>query len=183
MSWPEARFAINEGEEYLRQSKGKEGLGHLFGETRYLRLHLEGLKPAQRSQFEQILAEHLEIRHPRGFTLVTLLNAQAELVARGRLYLLEHEFLCTENRGQKRVFFCAPLQELRALKQIDSFYVGKLECEAFSLQYAGEEHLIMLGYETTTSSNLGTSSRWSPTGNAQAWLEALSEQIAQQITS
>src|SRR5712692_7082590 len=131
MPWSEAHFAIDEGEEYLHRSKGKEGLGHLFGETRYLRLHLEGLKPEQRSQFEQTLAEYVEIRHPRGFTLITLLNAQGELVARGRLYLLEHELLCTENRGQKRVFFCAPLQELRALKQIDSFFVGKLECETF----------------------------------------------------
>lgn len=52
MAWSEARFAVNEGEEYLRASKGKEGLGHVFGETRYIRLHLEGLPPEQRAQAE-----------------------------------------------------------------------------------------------------------------------------------
>src|SRR5258708_3141448 len=36
MAWSEARFAVNEGEEYLRASKGKEGLGHVFGDTRYI---------------------------------------------------------------------------------------------------------------------------------------------------
>lgn len=173
MSWSEARFAVDEGEEYLQLSKGREGLGHIFSDTRYIRLHLEGLKLQQRTQFRQALAEHVEVRHPRYFTLMTLLNSRNETVARGRLYLFEQEVLCVENRGKKRVFFCAPFKDLRSVRQVDSFHIGQLECEAFSVKYAGEVYVIMLGYETTTSTNMGTSSRWSPTGSAAAWIETL----------
>ena len=58
MAWSEALFAVDEGEAYLRASKGKEGVGFLFGERRYVRLFLEGLMPEQRVQCEQVLAEH-----------------------------------------------------------------------------------------------------------------------------
>jgi hypothetical protein len=173
MQWSETRFAVDEGEDYLRISKGKEGLGYLIGKTRYVRLHLEGMLPQQRSEVEQALTEHVAVRHPRLFTLMTLLNAQGELVARGRLYLFENHLLCTENRGEKRVFFYAPLKDLRAVKQRASFYVGKLECEAFTLQYKDKTYVIMLGYETTISSTLGSSSHWSVTGSATEWVEAL----------
>lgn len=174
MEWSEARFAVNEGEEYLRVSKGKEGLGHLFGETRYIRLHLEGMLPEQRSAFERALAGHVEVRRPRGFTLMTLLNAQGEMVARGRLYLFEDAVLCAENRGEKRVFFYAPLKELSWVKQRGPFYVGRLECEAFTMRYEGKEYVVMLGYETTISSNIGTTSHWAVTGSAEEWVGALS---------
>ena len=178
MPWSEARFAVDEGENYLRISKGKEGLGHLIGKTRYVRLHLEGMLPQQRSEVEQAVAGHVEVRHPRLFTLMTLLNTQGELVARGRLYLFENHLLCTENRGEKRVFFYAPLKDLRSVKQRASFYVGKLECEAFTLQYKDKTYVIMLGYETTISSTLGNSSHWSVTGSASEWVEALlTEQV------
>ncbi|HLH61541.1 MAG TPA: hypothetical protein VKV20_07645 [Ktedonobacteraceae bacterium] len=173
MEWTEARFAVNEGEDYLRASKGKEGLGHLIGKTRFVRLHLEGMWPQQRAEVEQGLATHVEVRHPRLFTLMTLLNTQGELVARGRLYLFENHLLCTENRGEKRVFFYAPLKDLRSVKQRASFYVGKLECEAFNLQYKDNTYVIMLGYETTISNTLGSSSHWSVTGSASEWVEAL----------
>ena len=43
MTWTEALFAVDEGEEYLRASKGKEGVGLVFGERRYVRLYLEGM--------------------------------------------------------------------------------------------------------------------------------------------
>jgi hypothetical protein len=178
MPWSEARFAVDEGENYLRISKGKEGLGHLIGKTRYVRLHLEGMLPQQRSEVEQAVAGHVEVRHPRLFTLMTLLNTQGELVARGRLYLFENHLLCTENRGEKRVFFYAPLKDLRSVKQRASFYIGKLECEAFTLQYKDKTYVIMLGYETTISSTLGNSSHWSVTGSASEWVEALlTEQV------
>lgn len=173
MSWSEARFAVDEGEEYLQLSKGKEGLGHIFSNTRYIGLHLEGLKRQQRLLVVQALAERTQVRHPRHFTLMTLLNSRGEVVARGRLYLFEQELLCVENRGKKRVFFYAPLKDLRLVKQVDSFHVGQLECEAISMKYAGEVYVIMLGYETTISTNLGTSSRWSSTGSAEGWLEVL----------
>lgn len=173
MQWSEARFAVDEGEDYLRISKGKEGLGHLIGKTRYVRLHLEGMWPQQRLDVEQAVTEHVEVRHPRLFTLMTLLNAQGELVARGRLYLFENHLLCTENRGEKRVFFYAPLKDLRSVKQRASFYVGKLECEAFTLQYKEKTYVIMLGYETTISNTLGNSSHWSVTGSASQWAETL----------
>jgi len=173
MTWPEARFAVNEGEEYLHFSKGREGLGHLFSDTRYIRLHLEGMTPQQRRQVEQVLAEHVPLRQPQRFTFITLLNTQGQIIARGRLYLFEQELLCAENRGKKRVFFSAPLKDLRSVRQVDPFHIGNLECEAFSLTYAQETYVIMLGYETTIATNLGTSSRWSPTGNAQDWLDAL----------
>ena len=174
MAWSEARFAVNEGEDYLRISKGKEGLGHVFGDTRYVRLHLEGLYPGQREQAEAAIAEHIEVRQPKRFTLMTLLNNKGETVARGRLYLFEHDVLCAENRGEKRVFFYAPLRKLTSVKQRDSFYVGKLECESFSIRYKDKDYVVMLGYETTIAGNIGSSSHWSVTGYAQEWMEALS---------
>ena len=173
MTWSEARFAVNEGEEYLHFSKGREGLGHLFSDTRYIRLHLEGMTPQQRRQVEQALAEHVPLRQPQRFTLITLLNTQGQIIARGRLYLFEQELVCAENRGKKRVFFSAPPKDLRSVRQVDPFHIGNLEREAFSLTFAQETYVIMLGYETTIATNLGTSSRWSPTGNAQDWLDAL----------
>jgi len=174
IAWSEARFAVNEGEDYLRISKGKEGLGHVFGDTRYVRLHLEGLYPGQREQAEAAIAEHIEVRRPKHFTLMTLLNNKGEMVARGRLYLFEQDVLCAENRGEKRVFFYAPLRKLTSVKQRDSFYVGKLECESFSIRYKDKDYVIMLGYETTIAGNIGSSSHWSVTGYAQEWVEALS---------
>lgn len=173
MEWSEARFAVNEGAEYLQISKGKEGLGHIFGSSRYVRLHLEGLTPEQREQAEATIARSIEVRQPQRFTLMTLLNTKGEVVARGRMYLFERELLCAENRGEKRVFFIAPLAKLTAVKQRDAFYVGKLECDAFSLRYKEQDYVIMLGYETTFSGNIGTSSHWSVTGYAAEWLEAL----------
>ena len=173
MPWSEARFAVDEGEAYLRASKGKEGLGFLFGETRYVRLFLEGLYPEQRTEVEQVLAEYVPVRQPLRFTLMTLLNSRGELVARGRLYLFEDELLCAENRGEKRVFFHASLKDLNSVKQRASFYIGKLECEAFTVRYRGKEYVIMLGYETTISRGIGSSSHWSVTGFASDWVEAL----------
>lgn len=173
MDWSEARFAVNEGEEYLQMSKGKEGLGHVFGGSRYVRLHLDGLTPEQREQAVSAIARYVEVRRPARFTLMSLLNTKGEVQARGRLYLFERELLCAENRGEKRVFFIAPLAKLSAVKQRDAFYVGKLECEAFSLRYQGNDYVIMLGYETTLSGNIGTSSHWSVTGYADDWIEAL----------
>jgi hypothetical protein len=177
MAWSEARFAVDEGEEYLRASKGKEGLGFLFGETRYIRLYLEGLLPEQRAQVEQALAEHVPVRQPRRFTLMTLLNSRGELVARGRLYLFEDELLCAENRGDKRVFFYATLKDLSSVKQRASFYVGRLECEAFTIRYQGKEYVIMLGYETTIFRGIGSSSHWARTGSVADWVEALQVSI------
>ena len=173
MAWSEARFAVDEGEEYLRASKGKEGVGFLFGEVRYIRLYLEGLLPEQRTQVEQALAEHVPVRQPRLFTLMTLLNSSGELVARGRLYLFEDELLCAENRGDKRVFFDAPLKDLSLVKQRASFYVGRLECEAFTIWYRGREYVIMLGYETTIFRGIGSSSHWARTGDVADWVETL----------
>src|SRR5215467_13234674 len=123
MGWSEALFAVDEGEVYLLASKGKEGVGFLFGEKRYVRLYLEGMMPEQRAQFEQVLAEHVPVRQPVRFTLMTLLNSKGELVARGRLYLFEDTLLCAENRGEKRVFLYAPLKDLESIKQRASFYV------------------------------------------------------------
>ena len=171
--WSEARFAVNEGEEYLQASKGKEGLGHIYGDTRYIRLHLEGLTPEQRSSAEAAIARHCEMRHPARFALVTLLNSKGETIARCRLYLFEHELVCAENRGEKRVFFIAPLAKLTNIRRRNPFYVDKLEFEAFALRYQGSDYVIMLGYETTLSGNLGTSSHWAVTGRASDWLEAL----------
>ncbi len=172
MAWSEARFAVDEGEEYLRFSKGKEGVGFLFGETRYIRLYLEGMLPEQRTQVEQAIAEHVPVRQPRRFTLMTLLNSKGELVARGRLYLFDDELLCAENRGEKRVFLYAPLKDLSDIKQRASFYIGRLECEAFTFRYR-KEYVMMLGYETTFTRGIGSSSHWSVTGNATEWVEAL----------
>lgn len=173
MAWSEARFAVDEGEEYLRASKGKEGVGFFFGETRYIRLYLEGMQPEQRAQVEQVLSEHVPVRQPRRFTLMTLLNSRGELVARGRLYLFENELLCAENRGEKRVFLYAPNKDLQSVKQRASFSIGKLECEAFTLRYQGKEYVIMLGYETTISRGIGTSSHWTRTGDAAEWVESI----------
>ena len=170
MTWTEALFAVDEGEEYLRASKGKEGVGFVFGERRYVRLYLEGMMSEQRAQFEQVLAEHVPVRQPLRFTLMTLLNSKGELVARGRLYLFDNTLLCTENRGEKRVFLYAPLKDLDSIKQRASFYVGNLECEAFTFRYR-KEHVIMLGYETTFNRGIGNSSHWSVTGNAAEWVE------------
>ncbi len=175
MTWSEARFAVDEGEEYLRTSKGKEGLGFLFGETRYIRLYLEGMLPEHRAQLEQAIAEHVPVRQPRRFTLMTLLNSKGELVAKGRLYLFNDELLCVENRGEKRVFLYAPLKDLSDIKQRASFYIGNLECEAFTFRYR-KEYVIMLGYETTFTRGIGSSSHWSVTGNAADWVEALRSQ-------
>ncbi len=172
MAWSEALFAVDEGEAYLLASKGKEGVGFLFGERRYVRLYLEGMIPEQRAQFEQVLAEHVPVRRPLRFTLMTLLNSKGELVARGRLYLFDDALLCAENRGEKRVFLYASLKDLDSIKQRASFYVGNLECEAFTFRYR-KEHVIMLGYETTFNRGIGNSSHWSVTGNAAEWVEAI----------
>jgi len=172
MAWSEALFAVDEGEAYLLASKGKEGVGFLFGERRYVRLYLEGMIPEQRAQFEQVLAEHVPVRRPLCFTLMTLLNSKGELVARGRLYLFDDALLCAENRSEKRVFLYASLKDLDSIKQRASFYVGNLECEAFTFRYR-KEHVIMLGYETTFNRGIGNSSHWSVTGNAAEWVEAI----------
>lgn len=172
MMWSEARFAVDEGEEYLRASKGKEGLGFLFGETRYIRLYLEGMVPEHRAQLEQAIAEHVPVRQPRRFTLMTLLNSKGELVAKGRLYLFNDELVCAENRGEKRVFLYTSLKDLSDIKQRASFYIGNLECEAFTFRYR-KEYVIMLGYETTFTRGIGSSSHWSVTDNAADWVEAL----------
>jgi hypothetical protein len=175
MAWSEALFAVEEGEEYLRASKGKEGVGFLFGNARYVRLYLEGMMPEQRAQFEQELAERVPVRRPRLFTLMTLLNSKGELVARGRLYLFDDALLCAENRGEKRVFLYAPLKDLDSIKQRASFYIGNLECEAFTFRYR-KEYVVMLGYETTFNRGIGNSSHWSVTGYAAEWVEALRPQ-------
>src|SRR6266536_2145526 len=163
---------MDEREAYLLASKGKEGVGFLFGERRYVRLYLEGMIPEQRAQFEQVLAEHVPVRRPLRFTLMTLLNSKGELVARGRLYLFDDTLLCAENRGEKRIFLYASLKDLDSIKQRASFYVGNLECEAFTFRYR-KEHVIMLGYETTFNRGIGNSSHWSVTGNAAEWVEAI----------
>lgn len=174
MAWSEALYAVDEGEEYLVRSKGKEGYGHLVARDRYLRLHLEGVQPEQRAEIQRVLAEHVEIRQPRMFTFATLLNAKKETVARGRLYIFENdELLCAENRGEKRVFIAAPIRKLSWVRPRDPFFVGKLGCEAFALYYDKKEFIVMLGYETTVRGGLGTSSSWAPTGSAQEWIEAL----------
>jgi len=103
---------------------------------------------------------------------MTLLNSKGELVARGRLYLFDDALLCAENRSEKRVFLYASLKDLDSIKQRASFYVGNLECEAFTFRYR-KEHVIMLGYETTFNRGIGNSSHWSVTGNAAEWVEAI----------
>ena len=173
MDWSEALYAVDEGEEYLVRSKGKEGYGHLVARDRYMRLHLEGLIPEQRAEVQRLLAEHVEVRQPRLFTFATLLNAKKETVARGRIYLFENEILCAENRGEKRVFIAAPIRKLSWVRERDPFVVGKLECEAFAVNYDKKEFIIMLGYETTVKGGLGTSSNWVQTGSAREWIEAL----------
>ncbi len=173
ITWSETRFAVNEGEEYLQASKGKEGLGHIFSDTRYIRLHLDGLTPEQREQALAAIGQRCKMRYPTRFALVTLFNTKGEIIARGRLYLFENELVCAENRGEKRVFFFAPLAKLTGVRQRDPFHVGKLEFEAFSLRYAGSDYVIMMGYETTLSGNIGTSSHWAATGYASDWIEAL----------
>ena len=126
--------------------------------------------PEQRAQCEQVLAEHVPVRRPLRFTLMTLLNSKGELVARGRLYLFDDALLCAENRGEKRVFLYATLKDLDSVKQRASFYVGDMECEAFTFRYR-KEHVIMLGYETTFNRGIGNSSHWSVTGSAAEWVD------------
>lgn len=176
MPWSEVVYAIDEGEEYLALSKGKEGLGLLVGKTHYIRLHLEGLLPEQRRLIEQEIAAHVVVRQPQLFTLMTLMNTKGDLVARGRLYLFDDELLCAENRGDKQIYFDAHLKDLQSIKQRASFHIGRLECEAFTVKYKEKEYVIMLGYETTITSSFGNSSHWSRTGDAQTWLEALQGQ-------
>ena len=173
MDWSEALYAVDEGEEYLVRSKGKEGYGHLVASDRYMRLHLEGLIPEQRAEVQRILAEHVEVRQPRLFTFATLLNSKKETVARGRLYIFENELLCAENRGEKRVFIAAPIRKLNWVRERDPFLVGKLECEAFAINYDKKDFIVMLGYETTIKGGFGTSSNWVQTGSAREWIEAL----------
>jgi hypothetical protein len=173
MTWEEALYAIDEGEEYLVASKGKEGLGHLVGKDHYVRLHLEGITPEQRAEIKQTIAEHVEIRQQRMFTFATLLNNKGETVARGRVYVFEDEVLCAENRGEKRVFIAAPIKKLSAVRPRNPFQVGKFDFEAFAILYDKKEFVIMLGYEMTSNSGFGTSSRWLPTGSAQEWINAL----------
>lgn len=173
MDWAEALYAVDEGEEYLVRSKGKEGYGHLVARDRYLRLHLEGLIPEQRAEVQRVLAEHVEIRQPRLFTLATLLNSKKETVARGRLYVFENELLCAQNRGKKEVFIAAPIRKLSWVRERDPFHVGKLECEAFAVCYDKRELIVMLGYEMTLRGALGTSSNWTQTGSAREWIAAL----------
>ena len=173
MDWSEALYAVDEGEEYLVSSKGKEGYWHLVARDRYLRLHLEGLIPEQRAEVQRVLAEHVEIRQPRLFTFATLLNSKKETVARGRLYVFQNDLLCARNRGNKEVFIAGPLRKLAWVRERDPFYVGKLECEAFAICYDKKEFIVMLGYETTIRGALGTSSNWVPTGSAREWIEAL----------
>jgi hypothetical protein len=173
MPWSEARFAINEGEEYLLASKGREGLGHVVGDTRYIRLHLEGLPFADRQQALAALVERIPVRLPTKFTLMTLMNSEGEVQARGRLYLFEQDVLCAENRGEKRVFFYAPLKDLSSVSPRNPYYIGRLQCDAFTIRYRRQDYIIMLGYETTVSGNLGKSSHWSVTGNSEEWVEAL----------
>ena len=70
MAWSEARFAVNEGEAYLQASKGKEGLGHIFADTRYIRLHLEGLTPEgldQRRSQRGVVLDNQDSRTAFGF--------------------------------------------------------------------------------------------------------------------
>jgi hypothetical protein len=173
LAWSEALYAIDEGDDYLAASKGKEGLGHLVGKTTYVRLHLEGMTPEQRAEIKEQIAAHTEIRRQKLFTFATLLNTKGETVARGRLYLFDNEVLCAENRGQKRVFIAAPLKKLTYVRARDPFYVGRFEFEAFVISYDKKEFVVMLGYEMTSNSGLGTSSRWTPTGSAQEWIDAL----------
>ena len=173
MDWSAALYAVDEGEEYLVASKGKEGLGHLIGKERYVRLHLEGMLPEQRTEIRRAIAEHVEVRQPRKFTFATLLNSKGEIVARGRLYRFEKELLCMENRGEKRVFIAGPLKKIGWIRRREPFYVGKLTCEAFILSYDKKDFMIMLGYETTLRGGLGTTSSWSATGSAEEWIEAL----------
>lgn len=175
MPWTEARFAIDEGEEYLLASRGREGLGHVVGDTRYIRLHLEGLPFADRRRAVSALAERIPVRSPTIFTLMTLMNSKGEVQARGRLYLFEQDVLCAENRGEKRVFFYAPLKDLSSVRPHNPYYIGRMQCDAFTIRYRGQDYVIMLGYETTVSGNLGKSSHWSVTGNAEDWVEALNQ--------
>jgi hypothetical protein len=173
LAWSDALYAVDEGDEYLTLSKGKEGLGHLIGKDYYVRLHLEGMTPEQCAEIRQRLAEHVEVRQPHMFTFATLYNDKSERVARGRLYLFENELLCAENRNQKRVFIAAPLHKLTFVRKRESFAVGNLECEAFVICYDKKDYVVMLGYETTHNTGFGISSRWAATGSAQEWVEAL----------
>jgi hypothetical protein len=173
IDWSDALYAVDEGDEYLASSKGKEGLGHLVGKEYYLRLHLEGMTPEQRAEIKGILAEHVEVRRPRLFTFATLLNTKGETVARGRLYAFEDALLCAENRGKRRVFIAAPIRKLTSVRSRDPFTVGRLLCESFLIVYEKKEFVVMLGYEMTFNTGLGSSSRWSATGSAQDWIDAL----------
>lgn len=173
MTWREARFGVDEGDIYLKASKGKEGFGHLFGAQRYLRLHLEGALPEERSRFWQEVSERLEVRHPQRLSLVTLLSSQGEIVARGRLYLFDDRVLLAENRGERRVFLDAPLQALRQVQVEEAYSIGRLSCDALSFQYEGKRYTIMLGYELVMNSMLGNRSSWSRTGEAASWTASL----------
>jgi hypothetical protein len=173
MDWSEALYAIDEGDEYLVSSKGKEGLGHLVGRTRYVRLHLDGMTAIQRAEIARLMAQHVTIRQPDMFTFVTLLNTKGETVARGRFYLFEKELLCAENRGEKQVFIAAPIRQLTRVRRHTPFLIGRLACEAFELSYDKREYVVMLGYETTLRGALGTSSSWATTGTADEWITAL----------
>lgn len=173
MDWSDALYAVDEGDEYLALSKGKEGLGHLVSQEQYIRLHLEGMTPEQRAEIKGTLAEHVEVRQPRKFTFTTLYNSKSERVARGRLYLFENEVLCAENRNKKRVFIAAPLQKLTFVRPRDPFVVGNMECEAFVICHETKDFVVMLGYETTHNTGFGISSHWAATGSAQEWIEAL----------
>lgn len=173
MDWREARFGVDEGEIYLNASKGKEGYGHIFGDRRYLRLHLEGVMPEERRRFWYEVTERLDVRHPERLSLVTLLNSQGEMVARGRLYLFEERIVLAENRGERKVFLDAPLQALRQIQNEESFSMGRLSYDAFSFQYDGKKYLIMLGYELVMNSMLGSRSNWSRTGESSSWIASL----------
>ncbi len=173
MDWSEALYAIDEGEEYLISSKGKEGLGHLVGKERYMRLHLEGILPEQRAEITSAIAEHVPLRQQKLLTFTTMMNNKGEIVARGRLYLFENDILCAENRGEKRVFINAPIKKLAFVRPRDPFYVGNMEFEAFIMSYEKKEFVVMLGYEMTMNGAFGTSSRWMATGTARQWVDAL----------
>ena len=173
LSWSDVLYVVDEGEEYLVESKGKEGLGHLVGKEYYVRLHLEGMTPEQRAEILRRLAERVEIRHPRKLVFTTLYNGKSERVARGRLYLFENAVLCAENRNKKRVFIAAPLSKLTFVRERAPFVVGRLECEAFTITYDKKEFIVMLGYETTHNTGFGVTSRWASTGEAREWVEAL----------
>ncbi len=175
LTWAEARFAVDEGEIYLAATRGKEGFGHIFGDQNYLRLHLEGVDSEVRTRIWRQIEPLMPIRHPERFTLMTLMNSEGELVARGRLYLFEQRLLCVENRGQRRVVFVGPRNARRHIQREPEFHLGRFSCDAFSVQYEGRKYTIMLGYELTASTSVGRATNWSTTGDAESWIAALRE--------